>query len=116
MKSQKRRAKAMFCTECGSELDEFWQSPAINDFKEVLKHRIECLENGRPHNRMCSKLFMATPPDETPRSTTAPRTSKKKLLDLKNSVMEEIRKVEGDGNKEGRKEGKIERRKKRMTK
>ena len=105
MKSQKRRAKAMFCTECGSELEEFWQSPAINDFKEVLKHRIECLENGRPHNRMCSKLFMATPPEEAPRSATAPRTSKKKLLDLKSAVMEKIRKAEG-GTKDKGKKGK----------
>ena len=69
-----RRVKSQgkkFCTECGSDLDEFWLSPGANNYEEVLKHHLECQRTGKFRGSMCSRLFIVD--DGTPDTTKNPR-------------------------------------------
>jgi hypothetical protein len=92
-----RRVKSQgkkFCTECGSDLDEFWLSPGANNYEEVLKHHLECQRTGKFRGSMCSRLFIVD--DGTP-DTTKPKKklSPRKLSDLKSSVLKNIEAEEG---------------------
>jgi hypothetical protein len=92
-----RRVKSQgkkFCTECGSDLDEFWLSPGANNYEEVLKHHLECQRTGKFRGSMCSRLFImdnGTPDTKKPAKKLPPR----KLSDLKSSVMKKIETEEG---------------------
>lgn len=87
-----RRVKSQgkkFCTECGSDLDEFWLSPGASNYEEVLKHHLECQRTGKFRGSMCSKLFIVddgTPDTAKPKRKFSPR----KLSDLKSSVLKKI--------------------------
>lgn len=78
-----------FCTECGSDLDEFWLSPGANNYEEVLKHHLECQRTGKFRGSMCSRLFIVD--DGTPDTAkTGKKLSPKKLSNLKSSVLKKI--------------------------
>jgi len=78
-----------FCTECGSDLDEFWLSPGASNYEEVLKHHLECQRTGKFKGSMCSRLFIVD--DGTP-DTAKPgkKLPPKKLSTLKSSVLKKI--------------------------
>ena len=90
MKRKVQLGKKFFCTECGSDLDNFCFAPNANEYADILKHHFECQRTGKFKGAMCSKLFIA---DEGA-SGSAPRKSKlsaKKLANLKASVMQKIK-------------------------
>jgi len=90
-----------FCTECGSDLDEFWLSPGANNYEEVLKHHLECQRTGKFRGSMCSRLFIVddgTPDTAKPKKKLSP----KKLSDLKSSVLKKIEAEEAKRQKSSR--------------
>jgi|GEM_PF-1145678 len=92
-----RRVKSQgkkFCTECGSDLDDFWLSPGANNYEEVLKHHLECQRTGKFRGSMCSRLFIVD--DGTPDTRkSGKKLPPKKLSDLKTSVLKKIEAEEG---------------------
>lgn len=54
--------KIVFCTECGSKLDNFCFDGSAADLEAVKKHMEECKREGRYKGEMCSRVFIA---DET---------------------------------------------------
>jgi hypothetical protein len=90
-----------FCTECGSDLDEFWLSPGADNYEEVLKHHLECQRTGKFKGSMCSRLFIMD--DGTP-DTAKPtkKLSPKKLSTLKSSVLKKIEAEEAKHQKRSR--------------
>jgi hypothetical protein len=89
MPRKKQQHKALFCTECGNELNDFWQSTLADDYKGVLMHRVECLDKGRPTHRVCAKLFIVgdgITPEQPPRQQRSPRN----LRSLKDSILRRI--------------------------
>ncbi len=90
MKQKVQRVKKFFCTECGSDLDNFCFVPDVDEYANILKHHFECQRTGKFKGAMCSKLFIA---DEGASGSASKRTklSAKKLADLKASVMQKIK-------------------------
>jgi hypothetical protein len=89
MQRKKQRQKALFCTECGNELTDFWLSTQADDYKGVLMHRVECLDKGRPSHRVCAKLFIVGG-GITAAHSPQHQQSQRKLSSLKNSVLRKI--------------------------
>lgn len=89
MASRVRRKQKTFCTECGSDLDEFWLSPGAEKYEDVLKHHLECQREGRFKGSMCSRLFIVDPgtPDS---SKDTPPVSDRKHNQLKASILKKI--------------------------
>jgi hypothetical protein len=54
--------KIVFCTECGSKLENFCFDDGATDLDAVKKHMEECKREGRYKGEMCSRVFIA---DET---------------------------------------------------
>ena len=93
MGKQLQRRQKTFCTECGSDLDDFWLSPGSAKYEDILKHHLECQREGRFKGTMCSKLFIVD--GGTPDTTQeAPPVSPRKRSALKKSIMSKIAKEE----------------------
>ena len=93
MAKQLQRRQKTFCTECGSDLDEFWLSPGATNYEDILKHHLECQREGRFKGSMCSKLFIID--GGTPDATKpTPPVSPQKRSSLKKSIMTKIEKEE----------------------
>lgn len=93
MAQRLRRQRKTFCTECGSDLDDFWLAAGSAQYEDILKHHLECQREGRFKGSMCSKLFIVdggTP--ET--SRTAVPVPPRKRSGLKQAIMENIDKEE----------------------
>jgi len=91
MKRKLQQRKKVFCTECGSDLDDFWLYREGEDYADILKSHFECQRSGKFKGAMCSKLFIA----ESGTSSTVSKKSKlsrKDLATLKSSVMSKINK------------------------
>jgi hypothetical protein len=89
MKKRIPQVKKKFCTECGSDLDDFWVTPGADAYAEILKHHFECQRTGKFKGAMCSKLFIAdgtTPANIAPTSPSA----QKRVSHLKKSVLKKI--------------------------
>ena len=52
---------AVFCTECGSTLENFCFSAGAGDLKAIRKTLAQCKKQGRFSGEFCSKLFIAHP-------------------------------------------------------
>jgi hypothetical protein len=87
MKRKTRRGKKMFCTECGSALDNFCFVPS--DYADILKSHFECQRSGKFKGAICSKLFIA---DASISALQAhkPKLSAKKLASLKTAILQKI--------------------------
>jgi hypothetical protein len=98
MAKQLQRRQKAFCTECGSDLDEFWLSPGAANYEDILKHHLECQREGRFKGSMCSKLFIIDggTPDA---AKAAPPVSPRKRSSLKKSIMSKIDAEEKKQNK-----------------
>jgi hypothetical protein len=95
MASRIQRKRKTFCTECGVELDDFWQSPKSMSYEGVLKRHLQCQREGRFKGSMCSKLFIVD--GGTPDSEKAtPPLSPRKRTALKNAI---LKKIKSEGNK-----------------
>jgi hypothetical protein len=89
MATRVRRQRKTFCTECGTDLDEFWLSSGPSSYEDVLKHHLECQRAGRFKGTMCSKLYIldgGTP--DTAR--TAKALSPRKRAALKSAILKKI--------------------------
>jgi len=85
-----QRKKKTFCTECGTDLDDFWLSPGSSNYGEVLKHHLECQRTGRFKGGLCSKLYiMDSGTPDTGRSVKA--LSPRKRSALKSSILKKIK-------------------------
>jgi len=85
-----QQRKKSFCTECGTDLDNFCFAPDVNEYADILKHHFECQRTGKFKGSMCSKLFIA----DGGATGSVSRTSKlsaKKLASLKASVIQKIK-------------------------
>lgn len=89
MSTRIRRQRKTFCTECGTDLDEFWVSAGSSTYEEVLKHHLECQREGRFKGSMCAKLYImdAGTPDT---ARTAKAISPRKRAALKNAILKKI--------------------------
>jgi len=89
MKRKKRQGKKFFCTECGSDLDNFCFAPNADEYVDILKHHFECQRTGKFKGSMCSKIFIA---DGGASGSASPpsKLSAKKLASLKASVIQKI--------------------------
>jgi len=84
-----RRQRKTFCTECGTDLDDFWLSSDPSTYEDVLKHHLECQREGRFKGTMCSKLYIldgGTPDTERKTKALPPR----KRAALKNAILKKI--------------------------
>jgi len=89
MKRTLQRKKKLFCTECGTDLDDFCVAPKVEDYADILKHHFECQRTGKFKGSMCSKLFIVE--GGTLGSAARPsKLSAKKLASLKASVLQKI--------------------------
>jgi hypothetical protein len=91
MKQKIQKGKIYFCTECGSDLDDFWLYHKDGDYADTLKHHFECQRSGKFKGSMCSKLFIL----ESGTSSTVSKKSKlsrKNLATLKSTVLRRINK------------------------
>jgi hypothetical protein len=89
MKRQKRQSKQFFCTQCGSDLEDFWLYHNTKEYADVLKNHFECQRTGKFQGSMCAKLFIAD--TSTPARTGGKgNLSPKKLSALKKSVLQKI--------------------------
>ena len=93
MAKRVQQRQKTFCTECGSDLDEFWLSAGASNYEDVLKHHLECQREGKFKGSMCSKLFIVDggTPDI---SKAAPPASPPKRASLKKAIMTRIEKEE----------------------
>jgi hypothetical protein len=89
MKRQVPQGKKVFCTECGSDLDNFCLAPGAVEYAEILKHHFECQRTGKFKGSMCSKLYIADGQIPEPAKRKLP-SSTRKLASLKASVMQKI--------------------------
>lgn len=89
MATRVRRQRKTFCTECGTDLDEFWLSSGPSSYEDVLKHHLECQRTGRFKGALCSKLYIldgGTP--DTARTGKA--LSPRKRAALKSAILGKI--------------------------
>lgn len=95
MKRKVQQGKKRFCTECGSDLDDFWLYHKSEDYADILKNHFECQRSGKFKGAMCSKLFIA---DSGTSGTVRKKSklSRKDLATLKSSV---IRKIDKEATK-----------------
>lgn len=93
MAKELQRRQKTFCTECGSDLDDFWLAAGATNYEDILKHHLECQREGKFKGSMCSKLFIVDggTPDTTKQ---APPVSPRKHSSLKKSIMSKIEKEE----------------------
>ena len=61
--------REIYCTECGTTLENFCFSSAAGDLEAIRKTLAQCKKQGRFSGDFCSKLFIANPdalpdPDE----------------------------------------------------
>jgi hypothetical protein len=93
MAKQLQQRQKTFCTECGSDLDDFWLTPGASNYEDVLKHHMDCQREGKFKGSMCSKLFIMDGglPDT---AKAAPPVSPRKRTALKKSIMEKIEQEE----------------------
>jgi hypothetical protein len=89
MKHRVQQGKKFFCTECGSDLDDFWVSPGADAYADILKNHMECQRTGKFKGSMCSKLFIADGTTPT-RTASTSKLSQKRVAHLKKSVMKKI--------------------------
>jgi hypothetical protein len=61
-KDEDAEHKIVFCTECGSKLDNFCFDDGAADVEAIKKHMEECKREGRYRGDVCSRVFIA---DET---------------------------------------------------
>lgn len=98
MKIQKRRGKQLFCTQCGSDLEDFWLYHKTEEYADVLKNHFECQRTGKFKGSMCSKLFIAD--TSTPKTTRQKSSlSRAELARLKKSVIQRIDAESNSGKK-----------------
>jgi hypothetical protein len=90
MKRQVQQVKKAFCTECGSDLDDFCLAPGGVEYAEILKNHFECQRTGKFKGSMCAKLYIADGriPEPAKRKSSS---STKKVAGLKASVMQKIK-------------------------
>ena len=101
MASRVRRQHKTFCTECGSDLDEFWLSPEAQNYEEVLKHHFDCQREGKFKGTMCSRLFIVDP--GTPDSSKDPHPlPTREHTHLKKTILKSIEN-EAQNNGKGKK-------------
>jgi hypothetical protein len=103
MQSKATKREMRFCTACGAELDEFWSDPRVGDLKELIQKRVNCIETGRPANRLCSKLFIAGAHTPVPATENKKGVSRKKLTELKTEVLGRIEEEEAKQAKQQKK-------------
>jgi len=89
MKRKVQQGKKLFCTECGTDLDNFCFAPNVNEYADILKHHFECQRTGKFKGSMCSKLFIVEG-GATGSVSGTPKLSAKKLATLKASVLKKI--------------------------
>ncbi len=89
MKKRLQQGKKMFCTECGSDLDDFWMTTGADAYAEILKHHFDCQRTGKFKGAMCSKLFIADGTTPAKVGRTAP-SAQKRVSHLKKSVLKKI--------------------------
>ena len=53
--------RMIFCTTCGSTIENFCFSSGADDLKAVRKTLAQCKSQGRFSGDFCSKLFIAHP-------------------------------------------------------
>ena len=53
--------RVIFCTECGSTIENFCFSDRADDLKAVRKTLAQCKSHGKFSGEFCSKLFIAHP-------------------------------------------------------
>ena len=53
--------RVIFCTACGSTLENFCFSSKADDLKAIRKTLAQCKSTGRFSGEFCSKLFIAHP-------------------------------------------------------
>ncbi len=90
-KSRTPRQTLPFCTTCGDVLEDYCFSEQSKNVKDVIKNLGKCKAEGRFKGRFCAKLFIAGT-DGTYRPSKKVRVSKKKLDQLKKSIVTEISK------------------------
>ena len=56
--------KPTYCTECGSQLDNFCFSEEADNLKAVHKHHELCKKEDRFKGEQCSRLFITEPIDQ----------------------------------------------------
>ena len=94
MAKQLRRRQKTFCTECGTDLDEFWLSPGAANYEDILKHHLECQREGRFKGALCSKLFIVDGGTPDASRNPAPVPSRKNTQ-LKKSILKKISDEDG---------------------
>ncbi|MBN1633750.1 MAG: hypothetical protein JW917_06265 [Ignavibacteria bacterium] len=53
----------VFCTECGKELDNFWQDKRADHPDTVRRNHERCVKTGKFNGIYCSKLFIISSDD-----------------------------------------------------
>jgi|OpeIllAssembly_1097287.scaffolds.fasta_scaffold1130772_1 hypothetical protein len=53
-------SKALFCTECGDELDDFSFSEKNRNFHAVMENHKNCVRTGKFSGEFCSKVFISS--------------------------------------------------------
>lgn len=89
MKRQAQQEKKAFCTECGSDLEDFCLAPGGVEYAEILKNHFECQRTGKFKGSVCAKLYIADGriPEPAKRKSSS---SAKRVASLKASVMQKI--------------------------
>lgn len=52
---------SVFCTECGTTLENFCFSNGVNDLEAIRKTLAQCKKQGKFSGEFCAKLFIAHP-------------------------------------------------------
>ena len=53
------KQKVIFCTECGTELDNYCFTRGSNDIEAIKMNLAQCKKIGKFAGEFCSKLFIA---------------------------------------------------------
>jgi hypothetical protein len=53
------KQKVIFCTECGTELENYCFDKSSNDVEAIKMNLAQCKKTGRFAGEFCSKLFIA---------------------------------------------------------
>jgi hypothetical protein len=53
------KQKEIFCTECGTLLENFCFSSGVNDTDAIKKNLAQCKKSGKFAGEFCAKLFIS---------------------------------------------------------
>ena len=60
------KEKKIFCTECGTYLENFCFSSDADDVEAIKKSLAQCKKSGKIAGEFCAKLFIGEPEDLGP--------------------------------------------------